>query len=130
MCKHLHAALSSVLDPTIAASVVSAVATHARKAVGANSIPSSEKAVTTAAAAFGKVGVIDLIAVSMTTETNGRADRYQIYVRGKRDEKFNDLVAVVDVSRGSGGPKYVFRCTNPDIAYVSAAENPCKGGVK
>jgi hypothetical protein len=77
-----------------------------------------------------KVGVIDLIHVGMTTETKGRVDRYQIDVRGKRDEKFNDLVAVVDVSRGSGKPNYIFRCINPDMAYVSASENPCKGNAK
>ena len=73
-----------------------------------------------------KVGVIDLIHVAMWTS----GGRYQVYVRGKRDETFHELYAVVEVSETSGKTSYTVRCTNSESVFFRRDENPCKGNAK
>lgn len=77
-----------------------------------------------------RVGVIDSIHVATWSESRGKIGRYQVYVRGKRGKTFNELYAVVDVSRSSGKTDYVVRCTNSEIGYFRPDENPCKSDAK
>lgn len=77
-----------------------------------------------------RVGVIDSIHVATWSESGGKIGRYEVFVRGKRDKTFNQLYAVVEVSRSPGKTDYVVRCTNSEIGYFRPDENPCKGDAK
>lgn len=77
-----------------------------------------------------RVGVIDSIHIATWSESGGKIGRYEVFVRGKRDQTFNQLYAVVEVSRSPGNSDYVVRCTNSEIGYFRPDENPCKGDTK
>ncbi len=77
-----------------------------------------------------RVGVIDLVHVATWSESGGKIGRYEVFVRGKRDKTFNQLYAVVEVSRSPGKTNYVVRCTNSEIGYFRPDENPCKSDAK
>lgn len=77
-----------------------------------------------------RVGVIDSIHVATWSESGGKIGRYEVFVRGKRDMTFNQLYAVVEVSRSPGKADYVVRCTNSEIGYFRPDENPCKSDAK